>query len=274
MRPAHRTRISCLTLILVALAHPVAAQPVATDEVICARTWQGREAEFEAYMRQAPILRVEPIPLGVTAPMRAFFAEDGLVSSVAWKPIRPGIQRGRRESYRSEIAGYILDRLLGLGMVPPTIERRHRGDRGAAILWIGPVRMWSDLKEDEFPKGTLWAMQIIRQRMFDNLIANDDRNQGNLLIDADGHLSLIDHSRAFGVGRSLVYDLSRVDAELWEAMTRLSEPSLKAAIGPWLDGGQIRAILRRRDDMARHIEKLVAERGEAQVLLRVPAPHE
>ena len=34
-------------------------------------------------------------------------------------------------------------------------------------------------------------------KMLDLLIANVDRNQGNLLYDPDWHLLLIDHSRAF-----------------------------------------------------------------------------
>lgn len=272
MRPDPRTRTLLLLVLGIALATPAAAQPFLDTEVACARTWLGREAEIEAYMREVTILRTEPIPLGVTGPHRAFLPEDGPVLSVAWKPIRPGIYHGRRESYRSEIAAYLMDRLLALGMVPPAVERRHRGELGAAILWIGPVRMWRELKAEELPRGTPWAMQIIRQRMFDNLISNDDRNQGNLLIDADGHLSLIDHSRAFSLGRSLIYQLERVDARLWESMAALTEPVLAEAVGPWLDRGQIRAMLRRRDDMARKIAEQIATRGEAYALIRVPEP--
>lgn len=268
MRSDPRARASLLLILLLLLAAPAVAQPVASVEAACARTWLGREADLEAYMRQAAILRLEPIPLGVTGPMRAFLPEDGPVLSMAWKPIRPGIYQGRRESYRSEIAAYLMDRLLGLGMVPPTIERRHRGELGAAILWVSPVRMWRELTPEEFPSGTPWAMQIIRQRMFDNLISNDDRNQGNLLIDPDGHLSLIDHSRAFGNGRGLIYRLERVDAALWHTMAALTEPSLTEAVGEWLGRGQIRAMLRRRDAMARDIAKAIATRGEAYVLLR------
>lgn len=236
------------------------------------RTWLGREADLETYIREASILRVEPIPLGVTGPMRAFLPEDGPVTSVAWKPLRPGTYGGRRESYQSEIAAYRIDRLLALGMIPPAVERRHRGELGAAIVWIAPVRMWRELSAEELPSGTAWTMQIIRQRMFDNLIANDDRNQGNLLIDGDGHLSLIDHSRAFGLSRRMVYQLERVDARLWEAMTALTEESLSDAVGRSLDRGQIRAMLRRRDDMARAIERLITTRGEATVMLRVETP--
>lgn len=272
MRPAPRTRLLWLLVAAVVLATPALAQPVLGVEAVCARTWLGREADLETYIREASILRVEPVPLGVTGPMRAFLPEDGPVTSVAWKPLRPGIYNGRRESYQSEIAAYRIDRLLELRMIPPAVERRHRGELGAAIVWIAPVRMWRELSAEELPSGTPWTMQIIRQRMFDNLIANDDRNQGNLLIDGDGHLSLIDHSRAFSLSRRMVYQLERVDARLWEAMAALTEESLSTAVGRSLDRGQIRAMLRRRDDMARAIERLITTRGEASVMLRIGAP--
>jgi hypothetical protein len=269
MDVARRWSLAWLLLILaVALGAPATAQPTATD-LECARTWLGRESELEEYLRTAPILRTEDIPLGVTSPRRAFLPPDGPILSFAWKPIRPGVYRGRRESYRSEIAAYLLDRLLALGMVPPTVERRHEGSVGAAIMWVAPTRMWREIEADDLPSGPAWAFEIFRQRMFDNLIANDDRNQGNLLIDPDGHLTLIDHSRAFGTGRGLVYQMQRFDADLWAAMAGLTEETTSAALRPWLDRGQVRAILRRRDRMAQDIDRLVRERGEASVLLRL-----
>ena len=36
---------------------------------------------------------------------------------------------GYWESYKSEIAAYELDKLLGLDMIPPTVERRVQGER-------------------------------------------------------------------------------------------------------------------------------------------------
>src|SRR5919198_4541748 len=108
--------LSALLLVFIVQA-PVAPPPT------LARVWDGRAAEYEAYLRTAPIERVETIPIGVTRPRRAYFAPGGLARSAAWKPLRPSFQSGWFESYKSEIAAYELDKLLGLGMVPPTIER-------------------------------------------------------------------------------------------------------------------------------------------------------
>ena len=52
----------------------------------------------------------------------------------AWKPLRPGYSKGFMESYKAEIAAYKLDRMLDMHMVPPIVERKHRGPerRGGA----------------------------------------------------------------------------------------------------------------------------------------------
>ncbi len=99
--------------------------------------------------------------------------------------------------------------------------------------------------------------------MFDNLICNPDRNAGNLLVDDDWNLFLIDHSRAFITDRKLVSVMTRVDRELWEKMLALDEPTLQTVMGKWIDGGAIKALLRRRDAMKVVIDGLVKQFGEA-----------
>ena len=80
-------------------------------------------------------------------------------------------------------------------------------------------------------------------KMFDNLIGNIDRNAGNLLVDDDWNLYLIDHSRAFVTETKLRVEMARIDREIWERMLALDEPDLTTALGEWLDRGAIRAML-------------------------------
>jgi hypothetical protein len=105
-------------------------------------------------------------------------------------------------------------------------------------------------------------------KMFDNLIANIDRNAGNLLVDADWNLFLIDHSRAFVTDTKLRNELTRVDRELWDRMLALDEPTLTNALGAWIDRGSIRAMLKRRDAMKKAIDALVSHSSEAAVYIR------
>jgi hypothetical protein len=228
-----------------------------------AKIWEGRNEEFEAFIASAPVDHFEDIPLGVTHPRRAFFSPGSMVESVAWKVLPPGRPNGYWESYKSEIAAYELDKLLGMGMVPVAIEKRWKNQIAAAILWVAPVHSWKEVQAR--PKPEKWNRQAIMMKMFDNLICNKDRNMGNLLVDDDWNVFLIDHSRAFIEDKDLPVKMTHVDRELWNRMLSLDEPALARALGKWVDAGARRAILARRDKMKTAIDALVKANGEEAV---------
>ncbi|MGH9313408.1 MAG: hypothetical protein ACRD1S_09435 [Vicinamibacterales bacterium] len=232
------------------------------------RTWLGREPEIERYMREAEIARIEAVPIGASRPMRAYFTAGGPVESAAWKTQPPGTHRGHPDNYKAEIAAYELDKLLNLRMVPPSVETRVKGELGALILWLSPTRMWKDVEKEPNPNTEAWNDQVIRMKMFDNLICNRDRNMGNLLVDASWNLYLIDHNRAFITSKDLPVRMSRVCRELWDRIAGLDEPTLKEALGPYLTPKEIRAILQRRDRMARKIDEMKAAHGEQAVIVQ------
>ena len=238
-------------------AAPSSAQ--STQPSTSAKIWLGRNAEFEDFLRKAPFTKVSEVPIGVTRPKRGYFAPGGLVESAAWKLLPPGRPNGYWESYKSEIAAYELDKLLGMDMVPPAVEKRVQGELGAAILWVKPVRQWKEV--EALPKPDKWNRQAVRMKMFDNLICNIDRNAGNLIVDDDWNLYLIDHSRAFISDKKLPQTMIRIDSELWDRMLALDEPGLTAALGNWIDRGSIRAMLRRRDAMKTAIDGIVKRLG-------------
>jgi hypothetical protein len=240
----------------------------ATPAPANAKVWLGHAAEYEEFLRSAAVVRIEDIPVGVTKPLRCYFAPGGLVESMVFKSIKPGIQTGFWESYKSEMAAYELDKLIDLQMVPPTVEKRVKDDLGAAVMWVAPVRSFKQMGGPPTPPPEhvdSWNRQLSRAKMFDNLINNRDPNLGNWLVDPAWNLILIDHTRAFAAGKDLVHKMNRIDRGLWERMQGLELATLKASLDRHLDGGQIKDILGRRDRMKAEIEKMVAERGEANV---------
>jgi hypothetical protein len=243
-----------------------AVQAPATVATPGARTWLGRTSEIEAYLRTAEVERLEDIGTGVTRPRRAYLRPPGPFDSLVWKVLPPGRRGGYWESYKSEIAAYILDAQLGMHMVPPAVERTIGDETGAAVMWLDGVK---SVKQTggKVPSGPSWGRSIRIMLMFDDLIANIDRNAGNILIGAPGELILIDHSRAFGTGRKLVNPLQRVDAKVWESMRALTADQLNGALGAWLDTDQLRAIIDRRDDMVKAVDTLVARKGRAAVIV-------
>ena len=256
--------MTLLLAVLLALTVQQAPPPVVpAAEAPSANVWSGRTEEVEAALRTVPVERMEQIDIGVTRPKRAFSAGGAPIRSFAWKPLRPGRYNGYWESYKSEIAAYELDKLLGLGMVPVAVERRLHAEYGAAVLWLEGVRSWEQVTSE--PKPPSWNLQLVRMKMFDALIGNRDRNKGNLLVDGAWNLYLIDHSRAFEPTSGLppLIKIDRVDRTLWERMLALDEPTLEAALGTWVDRHRIRAMLQRRDRMKKIVDQLAAAVGDA-----------
>jgi hypothetical protein len=241
---------------------PFAQAPQAAN----AKTWLERPGDFEEYLKSAEVVSMEELKTGVTKPRKAELAPGGPVAAFAWKAIRPGRYNGFWESYKSEIAAYELDKLLGLGMVPPTVEKRVKGEVGAAVMWVSPTKSFKELggvpglqgmKGPPPAQVPAWTHQLTRAKMFDNLIGNIDPNLGNWLVDPSWNLVLIDHTRAFTSTKDLYHQLIAVDTELWDKMKVLDEPGLAAALGEWVGKGEIKAILQRRDKMQQVVDKLL-----------------
>jgi hypothetical protein len=231
----------------------------------CSLNWVGHEDEFETALRDGKIAKMETVPIGVTKPQRAYL-DGGPIARFAWKPLPPGYKSGFMESYKAEIAAYKLDRMLELHMVPPIVERKVDGKLGAAVYWIENTKGWDAKSPPRGPEPG-WSHQIVRMKMLDLLIGNIDRNQGNLLYDNDWHLLLIDHSRAFINKKDLkgMAELGSVDKALWAKMQALTFDSLKAGLGEWVNENELKAMVIRRDLMAKAIEQLVAKKGDGAV---------
>lgn len=243
-------------------------QAAAPAPLACSRIWVDHETEIEQFMTTGHIARIEDVPIGVTKPQRATLDPGGPVGRFAWKALPPQRRAGYVESYKAEIAAYALDRLLEMHMVPPVVERTVDGKLGAAVMWIEQTKGWDKNKPAQGPEPG-WSKQISRMKMFDQLIGNIDRNQGNLLYDADWHLFLIDHSRAFTARKSLdgIAVPGIIDRELWRRIEALTPEALEGALGRWLAQDERDALLARRDKMRQAIDQLVKDKGAARVFI-------
>jgi len=233
------------------------------------KIWVGRNAEFEEFLKTAEIARVENIPKGVTGPRHVFFAPGGLAAGAVIKTITPSRSETWYDSYRSEIAAYELDKLLDMNMVPPTVERRIKGDRVSMQLWIEECVTYKTVMHTPRPNVDAWNRDLRRMIVFDNLIVNIDRNEGNMLVDPAGDLVLIDHSRAFD-GRGALRmpfekNMTKIDRPFFEKLKALDKKSLQEHVGPWVDFGPD-PILRQRDTIVKKFEKLIKESGESNVI--------
>jgi hypothetical protein len=104
--------------------------------------------------------------------------------------------------------------------------------------------------------------------LFDELIANVDRNLGNLLITGSWNIWMIDHTRAFRTYHQLrkPQKLVRCDRQLLENLRKLDRSTLQDLLGKYLNKQEIDGVLGRRDAIVKHFDKKIAREGEESVL--------
>jgi hypothetical protein len=252
----------------VMLSTPVAGASQAPESTSkpSGKIWVGRYAEFEECVRMSPVVREQTTPVGVTRPRRIYFKDGGLCGGALFSDQRTSRDSGYLESYQSRIAAYEIDKLLELDMVPPTVEREHGGMKGAAQLWVDNAVFRKELEGQRSPDIEGWNKQMRRWRVFDNFVADIDPNAGNQLVvrDSAWQLVLVDHSRAFSTITRMVFTMERIDRPFYDRLKALDKPTLDTKIGKLvLDGS--RSLLRRRDIIIAHFDKLVKQKGEAAV---------
>jgi len=234
------------------------------------------------FLSTAEIIKAEEIGEGVTKPIRLTLRKDGREERAAWKN-PSGWQYGFWEGWQYEIAAYRMDKLLGLGMIPPTVERDYLGKKGSLQYWAKVETSLLKIVEnkikipDEFLDRTEKAKYLTRA--FDSLIANEDRTQQNMLYTKDWRGILIDHSRSFRKGPEfsdrLLYGqgakgrplpFRRLPRSFVDRIKALTFESIRTAVGPYLTDEEIRAVMARKDLVLKEIEEMIRAQGEAKVL--------
>jgi hypothetical protein len=236
--------------------------------------------QMEAFLLKARLSNQRDAGGGVTGSRRATLSDGVITHDVHIQTIdeaKAVFEAGRstelnfKDTYRYNIAGYRVARLIGLNAVPMSVERAVDGKMAAVTWWLDDVQMdeKARLKTKTLgPDPVRTTKQIQVMRIFDELIQNRDRNQGNILWSNDWTLWLIDHTRAFRLGHNLLKpeQLSRCDRALLERLRALTPESLAQAVGSALTRQEQEALLARRTLIVKHYDDRIARLGEPVVL--------
>jgi hypothetical protein len=269
MSPARRSLILVLLL-------AVGTGLRASQQAAPAASLQLSPAEMEAFLLKARISSRRDAGGGVTNSSRVTLS-DGVITHdahVQTVDIAQSLfQAGKasevnfKDTYRYNIAGYRLARLVGLKTVPMSVERNIDGKIAAVTWWVDDVMMDEDgriKKKTMGPDVQRFSKQIQVMKIWDELIQNKDRNRGNLLWTSDWTLWLIDHTRAFRLDKKLQNpnDLTRCERGLLDGLQRLTAESLAQAVGSSLTKAEQEAVMARRDLLVKHFEDRLAKLGE------------
>ena len=261
--------------ILFAAGNFISAFQFTADEI-------AQRGKWERFLKSAKIIKAEGVGEGITKPIKFFLELGNIQKSAVWKNPE-GVQKGFKEGWVYEIAAYKLDQLLGLNMVPPTIERSYRLRKGSLQLWVELETSELERVEQDIPipedKVDFWQKAIYLGRAFDSLIANIDRTQQNIRYTKDWRLILIDHSRSFRKKRvytdQLIYGkyglrktmrFLKLPRLFVKRLRSLDDERIKKAVGSYLSFSERKAVLKRKKLLLKEIDEMIKERGEEQVL--------
>jgi len=237
-------------------------------------------AEMEKFLLDGRIIKKKESSKGVTDAYRVTLS-DGVLThdaqvqnvDIAKSYFDVGPKKSEvnfKDSYRYNVAAYRLAVALGLDNVPMSVERIVDGKPAAMTWWLDGVMDDGDRRKKKIAQSNPARAADYYNVMFvfDELIQNRDRNQGNIVWSPDSKMWLIDHTRAFRLNTNLLKpeQLSRCDRGLLERLRAVTPEALAQAVGNSLTKQEQEALLARRDKIVKHYDERIARLGEPVVL--------
>ncbi len=234
--------------------------------------WPNRE-EIEHFLKKAKVTARQKVGTGVTKPDKVTLELEGAVRHAIFKKIDEPL-----DNWRNEVAAYELDKLLGIGMVPPTVDRTVGGRQGGLQLWVTGSTMDED--HGSPPDVASWRDQVSVMWLFDDFIANVDRHLNNGMVSPEHRLMLIDNSRSFRDMDELRNDLNAkfngTNARYWgvepgarpgpfptryprsliERLRSVTDKEIKDAIDRYVWGWRQRQLLERRKRILERLDSM------------------
>jgi len=236
--------------------------------------------QIKQFLLTAKVVKSEQAKKGITETLRLTLSDGTVTHDASFQKIdehkttmqlASGTELGFVDSYKYNIAAYQLAELLGLDdLVPVYVERKWKGDSGSLSWWL-PVKM--DEKERvaqkiAVPDPDAWNNQMYKVRVLDQLVYDIDANLTNVLITDDWKIWRIDFTRAFRLHKELksASDLAHCDRQLFEKLKALDANELADKTKHYLTKDEVKALMARRDKIVELFQKLIAEKGEKEVL--------
>jgi len=182
---------------------------------------------------QTVLQTVKPTP---GTPTALFRGRKGKIDGIpVWlKGVSPTGDNDESHSPYHERAAYIINEMLGLGLVPSTILHLVDGEVVSAMKWVRGKRPCQ-------PQPPLLEM-------FDYLICNTDRHGGNWLVKPSGRVWAIDNAYSFRDYRYADdFDYVELPTKIKQKMQDVAKDPRKfyRQLGGLLDRKQITAVIKR-----------------------------
>lgn len=236
--------------------------------------------QTKQFLLTAKVIDSRPAGKGITNTWRLTLSDgtithDAHFQSVDEHKSEMKLARGTElnfvDSYKYNIAAYALAEMLGMDdVVPIYVERKWKGNTGSLSWWL-PWKMDEAERHKQKltpPDPDVWNNQMYRIRVFDQLVSDSDPNLTNVLIGEDWKIWRVDFSRAFRLNKDVKEpkDLVRCDRQLLEKLKALDATVLSEKTRNYLTKNEAKEVMARRDKIVAQFQKLIAEKGENEVL--------
>ncbi len=264
-------------------------QPASTASDAPLRRFPGRDGqplpfrnddEVIDFLRGAVLIESKSARQGTTAPKELLLEAKGVRARAIFRYGQTEMRNMElsggvrvlylRDDFSFEPAAYELGRLLDIHNVPPALLRNVQGRNGSVQFWIEGAFSEQHRRSHKIkpPNVRRWNRQIEQMHLFDNLIRNEDRHSNNILIDGQWNVWYVDHTRAFQWTTDL-QDASRIvtcERHVWERLRNLSDAEIRSRLRPYVSNTGVDSLLKRRQKIVKHIQALIAKKGEDKVL--------
>ncbi|HET8925855.1 MAG TPA: hypothetical protein VFN26_22920 [Candidatus Acidoferrum sp.] len=237
--------------------------------------------QIKQFLLTAKVVSSHEAKKGITGTSRLTLSDGTLTHDASFQPVeeskaiytdsRGHTEMNFKDSYKFNIAAYALAELVGFDDMMPVYVERKVGGRTGSLSWWLPVKMddADRMKQKiEPPDKEAWNNQMYKIRVFDNLVYDTDPNLTNVLIGEDWKLWRIDFSRAFRNYKDVKdpKDLVKCDRQLLEKLKALDGNQLAEKTKSYLTKDEVKAVMARRDKIVAQFQKMIAEKGENEVL--------
>jgi len=236
--------------------------------------------QIKKFLLTAKVVKSQRSSKGITSPWRLTLTDGIVTHDASFQAVdehrnrmqfSSGTELAFVDSYKYNIAAYRLAEMLGVDdMMPVYVERSWGGDSGSLSWWL-PVKMDEVERHKQnlkAPDAQAWNNQMYRIRVFDELVYDTDANLTNVLIGEDWKIWRVDFTRAFRLRKDLKdpSNLVRCDRVLLDKLKILNGNELAGETKGYLTKDEVKAVMARRDQIVAQFEKLIAEKGENEVL--------
>jgi len=227
--------------------------------------------EVEEFLRISTPLVVVPGAAGRTDPWKVRLESNGIIRWAQFKYIIRPRPAPIPDSFNYEIAAYELDKYLGLGFVPPAVQKTIKDTLGSLQIFIENAIRESDRKRENIapsdPEAFEQAMADLK--VFENLVYDACGNDKDTLVQKEtGKIYRVDFSEAFAPENGTIpgCEILRCSRRLYQKLCDWDQETVTILLTDYLNEEEIRALHARQGTIVRMIREQIETRGESDVL--------